>query len=136
MQIIEDRVKQATEPLQNQLSVMQLRLEKMESNFVIGSGNAGRRAASERPRGSDPACKTIVFISAVQRLIEIENFLKAHFPNISVRDIGTYYKGPFPNGRSLTRAAYAEFSSADIRHEVFDAIGGFNDKPVKLKCSI
>ena len=56
--------------------------------------------------------------------------------NIRVRDIGTYYKGPFPNGRSLTRAAYAEFSSADIRHEVFDAIGGFNDKPVKLKCSI
>ena len=142
MQAIEDRVKQATEPLHEQLASMQSRLSKLETTFQIGSGSSGRRAASERPRGSDPAFRTIVFngiredVPAAQRLHDIEAFLKAKFPNARVRDIGNYYKGAYPNGRSLTRVAYAELSSADVRREVLDAIGGFNDKPVKLKCSI
>ena len=142
MQVIEDRVKQATEPLQEQLVVMQTRLSKLEASFQIGSGSSGRRAASERPRGSDPAFRTIVFkgiredVSAVQRLNDIEAFLKVKFPNVRIRDIGNYFKGAYPNGRSLTRAAYAELSSADVCREVLDAIGGFNDKPIKLKCCI
>ena len=111
MQVIEDRVKQATEPLQEQLVVMQTRLSKLEASFQIGSGPSGRRAASERPRGSDPAFRTIVFkgiredVSAAQRLFDIEAFMKAMFPNVRIRDIGNYYKGAYPNGRSLTRAA-------------------------------
>ena len=75
-------------------------------------------------------------VPAAQRLHDIEAFLKAKFPNVRIRDIGNYYKGAHPNGRSLTRAAYAELPSADVRREVLHAIGGFNDKPVRFTCSI
>ena len=51
MQIIEDPIKQATEPLQEQLVVMQTRLSKLEASFQIGYGSSARRAASERPAG-------------------------------------------------------------------------------------
>ena len=85
---------------------------------------------------------TIVFkgipeeLSATQRLQDIENFMKSKFPNSRIRDIGNYYKGAFPNNRSLTRTAYVELSSADVRREVLEAIGGGNDKPVKVKCYV
>ena len=62
--------------------------------------------------------------------------MKSKFPNVRIRDIGIVYEGAFPNNRSLTRAAYVELSSAHIRREVLDAIGGGNDKPVKLKCFV
>ena len=51
-----------------------------------------------------------------------------------VRDIGNFYKGAFPNGRSLTRAAYVELSNADVRREVLEKIGGMKDQPAKIKC--
>ena len=103
MQAIEDRVKQATEPLQEQLVMMQTRISKLEASFQIGSGSSGRRAASERPRGSDPAFRTIAFkgthedVPAAQRLHAIEAILKAKVPTVRIRNIGNYYKGAYPN---------------------------------------
>ena len=62
--------------------------------------------------------------------------MKSKFPNARIRDIGNFYKGAFPNNRSLTRTAYVELSSADVRREVLEAIGGGNDKPVKVECYV
>ena len=36
----------------------------------------------------------------------------------------------------MTRTAYVELSSADVRIEALEAIGGGKDKPVKLKCFV
>ena len=97
---------------------------------------------SERPRGSDPAHRTIEVkgileeLSGIQRLHDIENFMKLKFPNARIRDIGNDYKGAIPNNRSLTRTAYVELSSADVRREVLEAIGCGNDKPVNVKCYV
>ena len=62
--------------------------------------------------------------------------MESKFPNVRIREIGNLYKGAFTNNRSLTRAAYVELSSADVRREVLEAIGGGNDKPVELKCFV
>ena len=114
IQAIENRVEQAVEPLTTEIKVLKERVVALEAHH-IGSGARGRRA-SERPRATDPAFKTIVFkgipeiMAAEARLSEIEAFVKMHFPQVRVRDVGNFYKGPFPNGRSLTRAAYVELS--------------------------
>ncbi len=138
IQAIENRVEQAVEPLTTEIKVLKERVVALEAHH-IGSG-ARVRSASERPRATDPAFKTIVFkgipeiMAAEARLSEIEAFVKMHFPQVRVRDVGNFYKGPFPNGRSLTRAAYVEFSNADVRREVIDKIGGSKDVPAKIKC--
>ena len=75
-------------------------------------------------------------LGAAQRLQDIESFMKSKFPNVRIRDIGIFYEGAFPNNRSLTRAAYVELSTANVRRQVLEAIGGGNDKPVKLKCFV
>ncbi len=139
LQVIETRVVQAVEPVHAELKELRERVVALETTH-IGSGSARIRSASERPRATDPAFKTIVFkgipegMTAEERLTAIEGFMKQHLPGVRVRDTGNYYKGPFPNGRSLTRAAYVEFSNADVRREVLNKIGGQNDQPVKIKC--
>jgi len=138
IQAIENRVEQAVEPLAAEIKVLKERVVTLEASH-IGSG-ARVRSASERPRATDPAFKTVVFkgipesMSADQRLTEIEAFMRNKFPTMRVRDIGNFYKGAFPNGRSLTRAAYVELSNADVRREMIDKIGGMKDQPVKIKC--
>ena len=62
--------------------------------------------------------------------------MKSKFPNARIRDIVNYYKGAFPKNRCLTRTAYVELSSAEVRREVLEAIGGGNDKTVKVECYV
>jgi hypothetical protein len=134
LNVITSRVDQAVAPINEELQVLRTRLDALES------GSARRRGFSEQPRASDPAFKRIVFkripedMSAHQRLAAIEDYMKTHFAKIRVRDIANFYKGKFPDGRSLTRAAYVEFSNSDVRREVMDKIGGVKNQPVKLKC--
>ena len=141
LEMIDKRVVQATEPLLMEIAGLKDRLGAVEANrFDIGSGGARNRSASERPRATDPAFKTIVFkgipvnMSADERLNAIDGFMKQHFSGVRVRDVGNFYKGAFPNGRSLTRAAYVELSNADVRREVLEKIGGVKGQPAKIKC--
>ena len=141
LEMIDKRVVQATEPLLMEIAGLKDRLGAVEANrFDIGSGGARNRSASEKPRATDPAFKTIVFkgipvnMSADERLNAIDGFMKQHFSGVRVRDVGNFYKGAFPNGRSLTRAAYVELSNADVRREVLEKIGGVKGQPAKIKC--
>ncbi len=139
LQILEKRIEQSVGPVHVELKELRARLVTLETQH-IGLGSARARSFSERPRASDPAFKTIVFknipeaLNGDQRIVAIESFMKSKFPQVRIRDIGNYYKGAFPNGRSLTRAAYVELSNADVRREVLDKIGP-KDSP-KIKCTI
>ncbi len=134
LRVISNRVDQAVAPINEEIQVLRTRLDALES------GSARRRGFSEQPRASDPAFKRIVFkripedMGAHQRLTAIEDYMKTHFAHARVRDIANFYKGKFPDGRSLTRAAYVEFSNSDVRREVLAKIGGGKGEPNTLKC--
>ncbi len=129
------RIDQAIAPINEEIQGLRSRLA------VLEGGSARNRGFSERPRSTDPAFKRIVFkkipenMSAHQRILAMEEFMRTHFPNIRIRDVANFYKGKFPDGRSLTRAAYIEFSNSDVRREVMDAIGGAKGQPPKIKCN-
>ncbi len=129
------RIDQAVAPINEEIQGLRSRLA------VLEGGSARNRGFSERPRSTDPAFKRIVFkkipenMSAHQRILAMEEFMRTHFPNIRIRDVANFYKGKFPDGRSLTRAAYIEFSNSDVRREVMDAIGGAKGQPPKIKCN-
>ncbi len=129
------RIDQAIAPINEEIQGLRSRLT------VLEGGTARQRGFSEQPRAADPAFKRIVFkkipesMNAHQRISAIEEFMRTHFPNIRIRDVANFYKGKFPNGRSLTRVAYVEFSNSDVRREVMDAIGGTKGGQVKIKCT-
>ena len=126
------RIDQAVEPLQTEIQVLRARVEVLEG--------ARHRSASEQPRATDPAYKRIVFtkipesMSAIERIQAIEGFMRTHFEHVRLRDVGNFYKGRFPDQRTLTKVSYAEFSNSDVRREVLDKVGGLKGKPVVLKC--
>lgn len=62
--------------------------------------------------------------------------MTANFPEVRTRDIGNYYKGPFPNGPTLTHAAYVELPNADVSREVLNKIGGGRNVAPKVKCML
>ena len=138
LRAIDQRLEETVQPLQEELAEVRSRLAKLEAS-QIGSG---KRSASERPRGSDQHSKVLVFkgipdgLSAEQRIQEIEGFMKQKFPSVRVRDVGNYYKGAFPNGRTLTKASYVEVSNADTLRQILEKVGGSQGKPVKIKCVI
>lgn len=142
IEVIEARVQEAIAPLQEGQEYLEKQMDNLTSRIeVIENASATgslTRSSSERPRATDTSQKTIVFkgvpttMSAEQRIREIENFMATHFPNIRLRDVGNFYKGPYPKGRMLTNVAYAELSNSDVRREVLEKIGP-SDK-IKIKC--
>ena len=142
IEVIEARVQEAIAPLQEGQEYLEKQMDNLNSRIeVIENASATgslTRSSSERPRATDTSQKTIVFkgvpttMSAEQRIREIENFMATHFPNIRLRDVGNFYKGPYPKGRMLTNVAYAELSNSDVRREVLEKIGP-SDK-IKIKC--
>ena len=136
LKVITSRVDQAVAPLHGEIQELRGRIETLEA------GSSRIRSASERPRGTDPAFKRIVFkkipesMSAEQRIKEIEGFMQTHFQGVRIRDVANFYKGKFPNGRTLTRAAFVELSNSDVRREVLSKIGGTKNTPVKIKCEL
>ena len=111
------------------------RMEKMQTKMEA-------MKLSEAPRTRDPAYKRIVFksipnsLSADERLVAIEAFMEKHFKRTRVVDCANFYKGPYTN-RSLSPAAYVEFSSSDVRKEVLNRIGALKrGDSVKIKCEM
>ncbi len=121
-------------PIHEEMQVLRARVEVLES--------ARHRSVSEQPRATDPAFKRIVFkqlpeaLNAHERIQAIESFMRKHFEHVRVKDIANFYKGRFPDNRSLTRAAYVEFSNSDVRREVLSKIGGQKGAPIRIKCEI
>ena len=73
----------------------------------------------------DPAHKRIVFlgvpadISAGERISTLEKWLVDNVKGQRVMDVGNFYTGSFKDkARKLTKTAYIEFSSTDVRNNV------------------
>ena len=85
------RIDQAVAPINEEIQGLRSRLA------VLEGGSARNRGFSERPRSTDPAFKRIVFkkipenMSAHQRILAMEEFMRTHFPNIRIRDVANFF---------------------------------------------
>ena len=85
----------------------------------------------------DPAHKRIVFlgvpadISAGERISTLEKWLVDNVKGQRVMDVGNFYTGSFKDkARKLTKTAYIEFSSTDVRNNV---LANIQEKNLKAK---
>ncbi len=136
--LVATTVEEAVAPIKDDLALLRERVSVLENT------SAHKRSASAVPRSNnDPAYKRIVFrkipegVSAEDCLKAIEVFMEKHFKHVRVRDIANFYRGPFPLGRTLSSAAYVEFSNSDVRREVLARIGGAKKGETPwLKCEV
>ncbi len=108
------------------------RIGKLESDFQkFRLGAPSGDASSSNRGGDDPGFRRISFlgisneksVDPLDRLHEIETFIRTHVPHIHLQKIDNYYFGSFKDKtRTLTKSAYAEFASSDVRDYVLEKL--------------
>ena len=132
-----DPIKSEVYDLKNEMNQFKQRLTDIETTGPPVSSQPAPPPSNEFQKlvnSLDPAKKRIAFIgwpdtiSADARITHIQTLLAKHTPAIKSIDIDNFYTGPL-NQRTLSNAAFAEFSSPDAAKRALSLLNN-SDKQV------